>query len=138
MKPQTKIALLALVAGIAAAAPASATDVRFRVSANVASSCEMNFKADVHALSGSAFSLGTLDQFCNVPFQMRLMHSAAVDRVVLSYRGRNVPVNFSGAIVEPHGRPVNGSTLLTAHGITAAQADELASTAVLLVTPSSF
>jgi hypothetical protein len=138
MKLLTKVVCTAVGAGLVLSSPASATDVRFQVSAYVATSCEMNFSADVRATSDTSFSLGTLNQFCNVPFQMSLHHSTALTDAVLNYRGKHVVLNAGSAMLEQNGRPVNGSTLLSAHGIDSAQASELASTMYVVVTPSSF
>jgi hypothetical protein len=126
---------MATLLGVCVPTAAMAGEARIHLTAFVPTSCEMHFNPQVTPVAGATFSLGTVQQFCNVPYALTLMHAPGPVGSQLQLGGRSVMANTGTSMIETYARPVNGSAQLLAYGVDNQDAALLGSTMTFMVTP---
>ena len=117
---------------------AHASDMRIQLTAFEPTTCEMHFQRAIDSGAPGVYSLGQVQQFCNTPYALTLIHAAAPAGAALQLGGRVVAATSTETIVENYAPPVNRDVQLLAYGVTQQQAMELGSSMTFLVTPRSF
>ena len=127
-----------LVCGLMAQA-ANAESYETRLTAFVPTSCSADLGGSFSQIGADAFTLGSVNQYCNTRFQLSLSHGAVADAGQLSFGGSLVSTGAGATILKPMADPAaNVSEELVIYGFNASEADEFRSALTVTVSPIAF
>jgi hypothetical protein len=136
-----KISWVRVAAAFVALCPpgvAHAGEMRVQLTAFVPTTCEMRFQRNVDEGEGGTYTLGDVQQFCNTPYALTLMHADEPAGTQLQLGNRVVSAAGTETIIEGYAPPVNREVQLLAYGVDTRQAVILGGSMMFLVTPRSF
>jgi hypothetical protein len=129
----------ALAAFLMAATPAQAETYETRLTAFVPTSCSADLSGSFGQIGENAFTLGSVNQYCNTRFQLSLSHGAVAQAGQLSFGGSRVSTGAGATVLKPMADPAaNISEELVIYGFNAAEADEFRSALTVTVSPIAF
>lgn len=118
---------------LSAAAQAKSYDIR--VTATVPTSCQASISPALTQISADTYRIGRLSQFCNTAYQMSFNYSGAASNARFRVRGAERAAGAGSTLVTANGQPINGASDVYLLGVSQAEAQAIASSLSVSVTP---
>ena len=120
----------ALVVGSAV----SADEHSVQIGGRVAIACDAHMSGTVTP-AGSGYKLGDVSQFCNTDYQVTLTHASAPSGATFGFRNATATAGDKQTVVNTSLPPTNSTAPIYVFGVTQTQAEALAQSLTLSVTP---
>ncbi len=131
--------IVATAAAGLSAAPAQAKSYQTRISAQVPTNCSAGISGSFSRLSADSFSLGSVEQYCNLRFQLSLTHSTPEATAQLSFGGSAVSLGQDTTVLKPLANPTaNAADQVVLAGVNEAQAQQFGSSLTVTISPIAF
>ena len=106
-----------------------------QIRAYVPIECEADLIGNLTPLSAGSFRLGNIQQFCNTPFRMSVLHSSLASGAMFQFKGNFAVAGGTETLLNSSSSAANETAPIYLHGVDEEQATNASNTLVLALTP---